>query len=59
MAIDAPQLTDKVQVATPADWRARDCVIIRPSVSDEAALRLFPQSWDALRPYLRLTKRSN
>ena len=57
--IDALQLTDKVQVATPADWRAGDCVLIRPSVSDQATQRLFPQGWDAHRPYLRLTKLSN
>lgn len=54
--IDALQLTDKMPVATPADWRPGERVIIRPSVSDEAAQQSFPQGWDTLRPYLRLTK---
>lgn len=53
--IDALQLADRHRVATPADWRAGDKVIIPLSVKDEDAVKTFPQGWDAPRPYLRLT----
>lgn len=55
-AIDALQLTDKAEVATPADWRPGGRVIIRPSVDDDTARQHFPQGWETLRPYLRLTE---
>ncbi|MHB2205265.1 peroxiredoxin [Methylobacterium sp. CM6257] len=55
-AIDALQLTDRMEVATPADWNPGNRVIIRPSLSDEAARAKFPQGWDTLKPYLRLTE---
>lgn len=54
--IDALQLTDQQEVACPADWRPGDDVIIRPTVSDEAAKEKFPQGWKTLKPYLRFTK---
>lgn len=54
--IDALQLNDSVKVATPADWRKGDKVIIPPSISNEAAKDIFPQGWEEIRPYLRLTK---
>ncbi|MGM0525108.1 peroxiredoxin [Idiomarina seosinensis] len=53
--IDALQTTDKDEVACPADWQPGQSVIIRPSVSDEDAKVKFPQGWETLRPYLRLT----
>jgi len=53
--IDSLQLTAKYQVATPADWKQGQDVIIVPAVSDEQAKEKFPQGWDAQRPYLRLT----
>jgi thioredoxin-dependent peroxiredoxin len=52
--IDSLQLTDGQKVATPANWRQGDEVIIVPSVDDAAASALFPQGWDAKKPYLRL-----
>jgi thioredoxin-dependent peroxiredoxin len=55
-AIDALQTGDAHQVATPADWRKGDEVIIPPSVSSEEAKKRFPQGWDEKRPYLRLTR---
>lgn len=55
-ALDSIQLTSKHKVATPANWRDGDDVIIVPSVSDEEAKKLHPQGWKALKPYLRLTK---
>ena len=54
--IDAQQLNDSAKVATPADWRKGDKVIIPPSISNEAAKDIFPQGWEEIRPYLRLTK---
>ena len=54
--IDALQLGDAKKVATPADWRPGGEVIIPPSISDDDARDIFPQGWDEVRPYLRLTK---
>lgn len=54
--IDALQLSDAKQIATPADWRSGSDVIIPPSISDEEAKPLFPQGWTTLRPYLRTTR---
>ncbi|HEY4227526.1 MAG TPA: peroxiredoxin [Candidatus Limnocylindrales bacterium] len=52
-AIDSLQLTSSHQVATPANWRHGDDVIILTSVSDEQAREKFPDGWRADRPYLR------
>jgi thioredoxin-dependent peroxiredoxin len=54
-ALDSIQLTAKHQVATPADWKQGEDVIIIPAVSDEEAKSKFPKGWKALKPYLRLT----
>jgi alkyl hydroperoxide reductase subunit AhpC len=51
--IDSLKLTDTHKVATPADWQPGEDVIILPSVTDEAAGRLFPQGWTEQTPYLR------
>ena len=53
--IDALQTSDANKVATPADWVPGKKVIIPPSIRDEEAKTLFPQGWETLRPYLRLT----
>lgn len=57
--IDSLQLTDNYKVATPADWKAGDDVIIVPSVSNEAAKALFPEGWDEKKPYLRYVRYPN
>ena len=57
--IDSLQLTANYSVATPADWKDGDDVIIVPAVSDEAAKDKFPAGWNAVRPYLRVTKQPN
>jgi len=54
--IDALQLCDAKHIATPADWRLGSDVIIPPSISDEDARDIFPQGWNEIRPYLRMTK---
>jgi alkyl hydroperoxide reductase subunit AhpC len=52
--LDSLQLTAKHKVATPVNWKDGDDVIILPAVQDEEAKRLFPNGWNAPRPYLRL-----
>ena len=52
--IDSLQLTAKHKVATPANWKQGDDVIIAGSVSDEDAKKQFPQGWKSPRPYLRI-----
>ncbi|HET9642813.1 MAG TPA: peroxiredoxin [Burkholderiaceae bacterium] len=54
--LDSIQLTSKHKVATPANWKHGEDVIIAGSVSDEEARQLFPQGWKAPRPYLRIVK---
>ncbi|MDQ1402538.1 MAG: thioredoxin-dependent peroxiredoxin [Actinomycetota bacterium] len=54
--IDSLQLTANHKVATPADWKFGEDVIIVPAVSDEEAKEKFPNGWDAKKPYLRFTK---
>jgi thioredoxin-dependent peroxiredoxin len=53
--IDSLQLTDKHKVATPANWKQGDDVIITGGVSDEDAKTKFPKGWTAPLPYIRLT----
>ena len=54
--IDSLQLTDRNSVATPANWKAGDEVIILPALQDEAVLKeKFPQGWRVIKPYLRYT----
>jgi alkyl hydroperoxide reductase subunit AhpC len=55
-ALDSMQLTAKYRVATPAQWKQGQDVIIAGSVSDDEAKKLFPQGWKAPRPYLRITQ---
>lgn len=54
--IDSLQLTAKHSVATPADWKAGEDVIIALSVSDADARVKFPAGFEAKKPYLRVTK---
>jgi len=54
--LDSMQMTAKYKVATPANWKKGEDVIIAGSVSDEEAKTLFPGGWKAVKPYLRVTK---
>jgi thioredoxin-dependent peroxiredoxin len=54
--VDSMQLTAKHKVATPANWKQGDDVIIAGSVNDEDAKKLFPEGWKAPKPYLRIVK---
>lgn len=52
--LDSMQLTAKHKVATPANWKQGDDVIIAGSVNDEDAKKLFPGGWNTVKPYLRV-----
>ena len=54
--IDSLQLTAKHPVATPADWKQGEDVIISAAVPDEEAKKKFPQGFETKKPYLRTTK---
>jgi alkyl hydroperoxide reductase subunit AhpC len=54
--VDSLQLTAKHSVATPADWKPGEDVIIVPAVSDEDARKKFPKGFTAKKPYLRVTE---
>ena len=53
--LDSIQLTSKHKVATPANWKKNDKVIIVPAVSDDEAKDIFGD-YDKIKPYLRFTK---
>ncbi|MBW4034172.1 MAG: peroxiredoxin [Proteobacteria bacterium] len=57
--IDSLQLTDSDKLATPANWKDGDDVIIVTSVSDEEAHKRYPAGFKTLKPYLRLVKQPN
>jgi alkyl hydroperoxide reductase subunit AhpC len=52
--LDSIQLTAKHKVATPANWKQGEDVIIAGSVSDEEAKKQYPGGWKAPKPYLRV-----
>jgi alkyl hydroperoxide reductase subunit AhpC len=52
--IDSLQLTANHKVATPANWKDGDDVIIAGSVSDDEAKETYPDGWDSPRPYIRI-----
>ena len=54
--IDSMQLTVNHKVATPANWKNGEDVIIVPAVSNEEAKSLFPKGWDEVKPYLRFVE---
>lgn len=53
--IDSLQLTANYSVATPADWKHGEDVIVVPSVSTEDAEKKFPKGLKIVKPYLRYT----
>lgn len=58
--IDSLQLTEYHSVATPADWKDGDDVVIVPSITDPEVLKTrFPKGYKAVKPYLRLTPQPN
>ena len=55
--LDSMQLTATHKVATPANWKHGDDVIILPSVSEDEAKQKYPGGWKAPRPYMRIVPR--
>ncbi len=53
--IDSLQLTAKYSVATPADWKHGEDVIVVPAVSTEDAMKKFEKGLKIIKPYLRYT----
>ncbi len=54
--IDSLQLTAKHKVSTPVNWQPGQDVVIAGSVSDDQARELWPDGWEAPRPYIRIVK---
>ncbi|MEP6584306.1 MAG: peroxiredoxin [Ginsengibacter sp.] len=57
--IDSLQLTANYSVATPADWKEGEDVIVVPAVSTEDAQKKFPKGVKVIKPYLRYTPQPN
>jgi thioredoxin-dependent peroxiredoxin len=57
--LDSLQLTAKYSVATPADWKEGEDVIVVPAVSTEDAIKKFPKGVKVVKPYLRYTPQPN
>jgi thioredoxin-dependent peroxiredoxin len=57
--IDSLQLTANHSVATPADWKDGEDVIVVPAISTEDAIKKFPKGVKVVKPYLRYTPQPN
>lgn len=58
--IDSLQLTEYHSVATPANWKDGDDVVILPSITDpDELLSKFPKGFRSIKPYLRFTPQPN
>lgn len=58
--VDSLQLTDSHKVATPANWKDGDDVVIVPGIQDPAELaERFPKGFKVVKPYLRVTPQPN
>ncbi|HMQ45056.1 peroxiredoxin [Mariniflexile maritimum] len=57
--IDSLQLTAYHKVATPANWKNGDDVVIAPAVTNEQIPSLFPKGHKEIKPYLRMTPQPN
>ncbi|MCL4158465.1 UNVERIFIED_CONTAM: hypothetical protein GTU68_049260 [Idotea baltica] len=57
--IDSLQLTAYYKVATPANWKHGEDVVISPSISTEDAKGIFKKGVNEIKPYLRMTPQPN
>lgn len=57
--VDSLQLTAGFSVATPADWKGGEDVIVVPALSTEDAIKKFPKGVKVVKPYLRYTPQPN
>ncbi|MBL7883556.1 MAG: peroxidase, partial [Bacteroidia bacterium] len=57
--IDSLQLTANYSVATPANWKNGEDVVIIPAIKDEDIAEKFPKGYKRVKPYLRITPQPN
>lgn len=57
--IDSLQLTANYSVATPADWKEGEDVVVVPAIKTEDIPAKFPKGFKEVKPYLRLTPQPN
>ncbi|AYL95482.1 peroxiredoxin [Mucilaginibacter celer] len=57
--IDSLQLTANYSVATPADWKEGEDVVVVPAIKTEDIPAKFPKGYTAVKPYLRITPQPN
>lgn len=57
--IDSLQLTANYSVATPADWKDGEPVVVIPAIKTEDIPARFPKGFTMVKPYLRLTPQPN
>lgn len=57
--LDSLQLTADYQVATPADWKHGEDVVVIPAIKTEDIPAKFPKGFKEVKPYLRLTPQPN
>lgn len=57
--VDSLQLTANHSVATPADWKDGEDVIVVPAISTEDAIKKFEKGVKVVKPYLRYTPQPN
>lgn len=53
--IDSLQLTANYSVATPANWKQGEDVVVAPSIKTEDIDAKFPKGHKVIKPYLRMT----
>ena len=57
--IDSLQLTANYSVATPADWKEGEDVVVIPAIKTEDIPAKFPKGFREIKPYLRMTPQPN
>lgn len=57
--IDSLQLTAYHKVATPANWKHGEDVVISPAIPTDEAREIFTNGVDEIKPYLRMTPQPN
>jgi alkyl hydroperoxide reductase subunit AhpC len=57
--IDSLQLTANYSVATPADWKNGEDVVVSPAIKTEDIPAKFPKGHKVIKPYLRTTPQPN
>lgn len=57
--IDSLQLTANYSVATPADWKEGEDVVVVPAIKTEDIPAKFPKGFTQVKPYLRMTPQPN